>query len=148
MGRDTPGLCLPLDGIREQEVSMPANYQTKTLEFAEEDESFIIKLAKSIGCYYSKANERTYKLNRFDSDIQCKTGVFAWVHKEGSDSFWISTRKVWVEEARAKVLVGRNSAGLNCFPRDTQRAGDSINLDAGEGYQKTVSVLSLVKNLL
>ena len=126
---------------------MPAKNQTKTMEFTEEDEVFIKKLAKAIGCYYSKANERTYNLNRSDSDIQCKMGVFAWVHKDGVDSFWISTRKVWVEEAREKALSGRNSAGRNCFSRDTQRAGDSVNLNAKEGYQKTVSVLTLVKNL-
>lgn len=127
---------------------MPATNQTKTMEFTEEDEGFINKLAKAIGCYYSKVNERTYDLNRFDSDIQCKMGVFAWVHKDGADSFWISTRQVWIEEARTKALAGGNSLGLNCFPRDTQRAGDSINLDAKESYQKTVSVLTLVKNCI
>ena len=125
---------------------MLVNNQTRTIAFLEEDESFIKTLAKTIGCYYSRANERTYDLNRFDSDIQCKMGVFAWVHKSGDDSFWISTRKIWVEEARAKALAGRNTAGLNCFPRDTQHAGDSMNLDAKESYQKTVSVLTLVKD--
>ena len=38
---------------------MPAKNQTKTMEFTEEDEVFIKKLAKAVGCYYSKANERT-----------------------------------------------------------------------------------------
>jgi len=121
--------------------------QPKITEFIEEDEGFIKKLAKAIGCHYSKANEHTYNLNKFDSDIPGKRGVFAWVHKDGADSFWISTRKIWVEEAREKVLSGRNSAGKNCFSRDTQRAGDSISLGTKDDYQKTVSVLTLVKKL-
>jgi hypothetical protein len=126
---------------------MPLNNQTKTMGFTEEDEQFIKKLAQAIGCYYSKANERTYNLNRSDSDIQNKMGVFAWVHKDGADSFWISTRKVWVEEARGKLLSGRKSAGINCFSRDTQRAGDSINFNTKDDYQKTVTILTLVKKL-
>ena len=129
------------------EVSMPAKNQTITIEFTEEDEGFIKKLAKAVGCYYSKANERTYNLKRRNSDVQCEMGVFAWVHKDGADSFWISTRKVWVEEAREKALSGRNAAGTNCFSRDTQRAGDSISLGTKDDYQKTVSVLTLVKKL-
>ncbi len=124
---------------------MPVKTQTKTMEFVKKDEDFIKQLAKDVGCYYSRANERTYTLNKFDSEIQSEMGVFAWVHKEGDDSYWISTRKIWVEEARAKVLAGRKAMGINCFSRDTQRAGDSINLDTKEGYQKTVSVLVMVK---
>ena len=126
---------------------MLAKNQTIRMEFTEEDEGFIKKLAKAVGCYYSKANERTYNLKRRNSDIQYEMGVFAWVHKDGADSFWISTRKGWVEEAREKVLSGRNSAGTNCFPRYTQRAGDSISLGTKDDYQKTVSVLTLVKKL-
>jgi hypothetical protein len=64
------------------------------------------QLAKDTSCYYCKANERTYNLNKFDSDIHSEMGVFAWVHKEDDDCFWISTRKIWVEEAKAKVLAG------------------------------------------
>jgi hypothetical protein len=126
---------------------MAIKNQTKTMDFTAEDEGFIKQLAKAIGCYYSKANERTYNLNRIDSDVQGKMGVFAWVHKEGADSFWISTRKVWVEEAREKMLTGGNLSGINCFSRDTQRAGDSIYLDTKDDYQKTVSILTLVKDL-
>jgi hypothetical protein len=119
---------------------MPAKTQIKKMEFEKEDEDFIKQLAKDVGCYYSRANKRTYNLNKFDSEIQSEMGVFAWVHKESDDSFWVSTRKIWVEEARAKVLAGRKATRINCFSRDTQRAGDSISLD-------TVSVLTLVKKL-
>jgi hypothetical protein len=126
---------------------MPLKNAFKKIGFVDEDEGFIKILAKAIGCYYSRANERTYNLNKFDSEIQSEMGVFAWVHKESDDSFWISTRKIWVEEARAKVLAGRKAMGINCFSRDTQRAGDSISLDTKEGYQKTVSVLTMVKKL-
>jgi hypothetical protein len=126
---------------------MLVKIQTKTMEFTGEDEGFIKRLTQDIGCYYSKLNERTYNLNRFDSDIRGEMGVFAWVHKEGTNSFWISTRKVWVKEAREKVLSGRNSARINCFSRDIQCAGDSINLDTKEDYQKTINILTFVKNL-
>jgi len=77
---------------------MPVKSKTKTIEFGKQDEGFIKQLAKDIGCYYSKMNERTYNLNKFDSDIRNEMGIFAWVHKEETDCFWISTRKVWVEE--------------------------------------------------
>ncbi len=126
---------------------MLAKTPTRTMEFGEQDEGFIKQLATDIGCYYCKANERTYNLNKFDSDVHSEMGVFAWVHKEDTDCFWISTRKNWVEEAKAKVLANRKASGINCFPRDTQHAEDSVIFDTQEGYQKTVSVLRLINNL-
>ena len=126
---------------------MPVKNKTKTIKFGEQDDGFIKQLAKDIGCHYCKANERTYNLNKFDSDIHSEMGVFAWVHKEETDCFWISTRKTWVEEAKAKVLANRKAPGINCFPRDTQHAGDSVIFDTQEGYQKTVSVLRLINKV-
>ena len=126
---------------------MLAKNQTKRIEFGEQDEDFIKKLAKDIGCYYCRANERTYNLNKFASDIHSEMGVFAWVHKEGSDYFWVATRKIWVEEAKAKALVGRKASGINCFPRDNQHAEDSVCFDTRDGYQKTVSVLRLINKV-
>jgi hypothetical protein len=134
-------------GFTEQEVSMPVKSKTKTIEFGEQDESFIKKLARDIGCHYSRANERTYNLNKFHSDIHSEMGVFAWVHKEDNDCFWISTRKIWVEEAKAKILAGRKASGINCFPRDTQHAEDSVSFDTKDGYQKTVSALRLINKV-
>ncbi|MFC1934738.1 hypothetical protein ACFLXZ_00280 [Chloroflexota bacterium] len=125
---------------------MPAKNNIKKMRFVDEDEGFIKKLAKAIGCHYSKANERTYNLNRFDSNILREMGVFAWVHKEGNDCFWVSTRRIWVEGAKVKVLAGRKASGINCFPKDTQPSEDSVNLDTKDGYQKTVSVLKMIKN--
>ena len=114
------------------------------MEFGEHDEAFIKKLAKDIGCYYCKANERTYNLNKFDSDINSEMGVFAWVHKEEHDYFWVATRKIWVEEARVKALAGRKASVINSFPSDTQHAEDSVCFGTRDGYQKTVSVLRLI----
>ena len=119
----------------------------KTMEFGEQDEDFIKKLAGDIGCYYSKANERTYNLKKFKSNIQGKMGVFAWVHKEEKDFFWVVTRKVWVEQAKAKVLASRKMSGLNCFPRDIQHAEDSVCFNAKDDYQKTVRAFSLIKKV-
>jgi len=118
----------------------------RTMEFGEQDEDFVKKLAGDVGCHYSKANERTYSLNKFNSDIHGEMGVFAWVHKEDRDFFWVATRKIWVEEARAKALAGRKMSGLNCFPRDTQHAEDSVCFNTQDDYQKTVSVLRLINN--
>ncbi len=126
---------------------MPAKNKTKTIEFGEQDEGFIKQLAKEIGCHYFKANERTYNLNKFDSNVHREMGVFAWIHKEENDCFWISTRKTWVEEAKAKVLTGRKASGINCFPRDIHHAEDSVSFDTKDGYQKTVSVLKLIKKI-
>jgi len=123
---------------------MLAKNKTKTIEFGEQDEGFIKQLAKDIGCHYCKANERTYNLNKFDSDIHSEMGVFAWVHKEDNDCFWISTRKIWVEEAKAKVVAARKASGINCFPRDTKPAEDTVCFDTKDGYQKTVSALRLI----
>jgi hypothetical protein len=125
---------------------MPVKNKTKTIESGEQDEGFIKQLATDIGCHYSKANERTYNLNKFDSDINIKMGVFAWVHKEDSYCFWISTRKTWVEEAKAKVLAGKAASEINCFPRDTQPSEDSVCFDTQDNYQKTVRALRLIKN--
>ena len=126
---------------------MPVKSKTKTMEFGEQDGGFIKQLAKDIGCYYCKANERTYNLNKFDSDIHSEMGVFAWVHKENNDCFWISTRKIWVEEAKAKALAGRKASGINCFPRDVQHAEDSVCFDIRDSYQKTVSALRLINKV-
>ncbi len=116
----------------------------RTMVFGEQDEDFIKKLAGDIGCHYSKANERTYNLNKFKSDIQGEMGVFAWVHKEDSNYFWVATRKIWVEEARAKEMAGRRASRANSFPRDTQHAEDSVCFDMKDDYQKTVRALSLI----
>jgi hypothetical protein len=123
---------------------MIAKQPRRTMGFGEQDEDFIKKLAGDIGCHYSKANERTYNLNKFNSDIQGEMGVFAWVHKEDRDYFWVATRKIWVEQAKAKVLSGRKMAGINCFPRDIQHAEDSVCLNIKDDYQKTVRVLSMI----
>ena len=116
----------------------------RVMEFIEQDEGFIKQLARDIGCYYYKANERTYNLNKFDSDVRSEMGIFAWVHKEANDCFWISTRKIWVEEARARALTGRKKSGINCFPKDTQHAEDSVCFNIKDDYQKTIRALNLI----
>ena len=121
--------------------------RAKTIEFVDQDEGFIKKLAKDIGCHYFKANERTYNLNKFASDIHSKMGVFALVHKEDNDCFWISTRKIWVEEAKARARAGRKATGINCFIRDTQHAEDSVSFDTKDGYRKTVGALRLINKV-
>jgi hypothetical protein len=118
----------------------------RTMEFGAQDEEFVKKLAGDIGCYYSKANDRTYNLNKFNSDVCGEMGVFAWVHKEDRDYFWIATRKNWVEQAKAKALAGRRG-GLSCFPRDTQHAEDSVCFDTKDDYLNTVRVLSLINTV-
>ena len=123
---------------------MMSKQPRRTMEFDEQDEDFIKKLAGDIGCHYSKANERTYNLKKFKSNIQGKMGVFAWVHKEEKDYFWVVTRKVWVDQAKAKALASRKMSGLNCFPRDIQRAEDSVCFDMKDDYQKNVRALSLI----
>ena len=117
------------------------------MEFGERDEDFIKKLAGDIGCHYSKANVRTYNLNRFNSDIHGEMGIFAWVHKEDNNYFWVATRKSWVEQARVKALAGRKH-GLSCFPRDTQHAEDSVCFDTKNDYPNTVRALSLINKAI
>ena len=143
-GHPQPMSISGASAFTEQEVLMIAKGRTKTIEFVDQDEDFIKKLAKDIGCYYFKANERTYNLNKFASDIHSKMGVFAWVHKEGSDCFWISTRKIWVEEAKAKALAVKKVSRTNYFPRDTQHAEDSVCFDIKDDYEKTVKALRLI----
>jgi hypothetical protein len=123
---------------------MIAKQPRRTMGFGEQDEDFIKKLAGDIGCHYSKANERTYNLNKFKTAIQGEMGVFAWVHKEDRDYFWVATRKTWVEQAKAKAQAGRKMSGVSCFPRDNQHAEDSVCLNTKDDYQKTVRVLSLI----
>jgi hypothetical protein len=130
-----------------QEVSMMVKNGSKRLEFIDQDEGFIKKLADDIGCHYFKTNERTYNLNKFATDIHSEMGVFAWVHKEGSDCYWISTRKNWVEEARAKAIASGQVSGISCFTRDTRQAEDSVSFDTQDGYEKTVSALRLINEV-
>jgi len=141
----SPGrVYLRQPGLTGTGLLMITKKPTRTMEFSEQDENFIKKLAGDIGCHYSKANERTYNLHKFKSDIQGKMDVFAWVHKEKDDCFWVATRKIWVEEARAKALAGRKKSRINCFPRDTQHAEDSVCSDLNDDYLKTVKALSLI----
>ncbi|MBN1160336.1 MAG: hypothetical protein JXA17_00080 [Dehalococcoidales bacterium] len=119
----------------------------RTMTFAEQDEDFIKKLAGDVGCHYSKANERTYNLKKRNSDNQVNTGIFAWVHKEENDYFWVATRKIWVEQARAKAISGRNRSRPGCFSRDTQHAEDSVCFDTKDDYQKAVRALSMINNM-
>jgi hypothetical protein len=116
----------------------------RTLEFSERDEAFVKKLAGDIGCRYSKANNRTYSLHKSVSDSAGDMGVFAWVHKEEADYFWVATRKVWVEEARAKAMTSRKKSKPSIFPRDNQHAEDSVCLNTKDDYLNTVRILSLV----
>lgn len=118
--------------------------QRRTIEFVEQDEGFVRQLARDIGCYYCKANERTYNLNKINSEVHSERGIFAWVHKEANDCYWVATRKIWVEVAKAKVLSGRNKFGILSFPRDTLNAEDSVCFDMKEDYLKNVRALSLI----
>ena len=120
---------------------------TRKIEFADQDEGFISQLTKDIGCYYHKANGRTYSLNQCDSDIRGEMAVFAWVHKTDKDYFWITTRRDWVEEAKTKALAGRKASELTCFPRDTQHAEDSVCFDTKDDYEKTVRILRLISKV-
>lgn len=120
---------------------------TKKMEFGENDENFIKRLAGDIGCHYIKANPRTYSLNRFASAIQGKMGVFAWVHKEADNYFWVATRKIWIEAARAKANAGRKKTRPSVLPRDIQHADDSVSFDARSNYDKTVSSLKLIHKM-
>jgi len=119
----------------------------RTMEFGEQDEDFIKKLAKDVGCHYSKLNERTYNLNKHASGVQSEIGVFAWVHKEENDYFWVATRKIWVEQARAKALSGRKTSRANYFSRDTQHAEDSVCFNMRDDYQKTVRALTMINKM-
>jgi hypothetical protein len=130
--------------LTEKEPPMIVKQPRRTMEFGEQDEDFIKKLAGDIGCHYNKASDRTYNLNTFNTEIQGERGIFAWVHKEDSDFFWVATRKVWVEQAKAKAMAGRKMSGINCFPRDKQHAEDSVCFNIKDDYQKTVRVLSLI----
>lgn len=125
-------------------VTKVAKKPRRTMEFSEHDEDFVKKLAGDIGCRYSKANERTYSLHKAHPDSADGMGVFAWVHKEEPDYFWVATRKIWVEEARSKALNGRKKSRPNCFPRDNQHAEDSVCFDTRDDYLKAVRALSLI----
>jgi len=125
---------------------MVAKKPTRTMEFTDQDEGFIRQLSGDIGCYYHKASGRTYSLNKCDSDIHGEMGVFAWVHKESEDYFWVTTRRVWMEEAKTSALAGGRASTMTCFPRDTQD-GDSVFLDTRDGYQKTVRALKLINKV-
>jgi hypothetical protein len=119
----------------------------KKMAFAEQDEGFVRQLATDIGCYYSKANEHTYSLHKFSSDVLGEMGAFAWVHKEEKDYFWVATRKIWIEQARAKADAGKKALKIGCLPRDTQHAEDSVCFDTRDSYQKTISSLRLVNKM-
>ena len=112
------------------------------MEFAEKDEGFIKQFAKDIGCHFIKTNPRTYSLNKFASAVLGEMGVFAWVHKETDNYFWVATRKTWIEAARAGIGMAKRKSA--CLPRNTMHADDSVSFDTRENYEKTVSSLKMV----
>lgn len=130
-----------------KDFSMTVKMPTRKMEFCEQDEDFIKQLARDIGCHFRKANPRTYSLNKFKSDNQGEMGVFAWVHKEENDYFWVATRKIWIEAARAKAIAGRKASKPSCLPRDIQHADDSVSFDTKDNYDKTVSSLKMIHKM-
>jgi hypothetical protein len=129
-----------------KEFLMVVKIPTKKMEFGAQDEVFVKQLAKDVGCHYSQTNPRTYCLNKFDSAVQGEMGVFAWVHKEEKDYFWVSTRKVWIEAARVDSATGKSTTGVSCIARNTRQADDSVCFDTKGDYNKTVHTLKLVLN--
>jgi hypothetical protein len=127
---------------------MIAKQPARTLVFEEKDETLVSKLAADIGCHYSKANDRTYNLNRSGGTGQRIEGVFAWVHKEEKSCLWVSTRIIWVEQARTMVLTASNKSGLNCFPKQDRHAQDSLSLDMREDYDKKVRLLMFINKAM
>ncbi len=119
----------------------------KKMAFVERDEDFVKQLARDIGCHYARANDHTYSLNKFSSDVHSEMGAFAWVHKEEKDYFWVATRKIWMEQAKAKDNAGRRALKMGCFPRDNHHAEDSVSLDARVNYQNTVSSLRQISKM-
>jgi hypothetical protein len=147
MGRGNPPAHIPLTRVHREGAKMIIKKPIRKMEFAEQDESFVKQLAKDIGCHYSKANDHTYSLNKFSSEVQGEMGVFAWVHKEEKDYFWVATRKIWIEQARTKANAGKKTLKIGCLPRDTQHGEDSVSFDTRDGYQKTVSSLRLINSM-
>jgi hypothetical protein len=123
---------------------MPIKLPTRKLEFTEQDEQFVKQLAADIGCHYTKANTRTYCLNKFASDVQGEKGVFAWVHKEDNNYFWVATRKTWIEAARVEDDAARKKSAAPGFSRNTQHQDDSVSFDMRANYDKTIISLKLV----
>jgi hypothetical protein len=119
----------------EKEMLMKEK-QRKSMEFIEQDENFIKKFCSDIGCYYTKSNKITFNLSTTDSPVPGKMGVFAWVHKEEKDYFWVATRKMWLDEARV------TSCNTH-FPPNMQD-GDCISFDTKDNYQDTVRVMKLI----
>jgi len=133
---------------------MPIKMPTRKIEFVEQDENFVKQLAADIGCYYSKANPRTYSLTKNPSSVQGEIGAdpgrqvaFAWVHKEDNNYFWVATRKTWIEAARVKDDAGRKKSAAPCFGRNTQHQDDSVSFDMRGNYDKTINSLKLVHNM-
>jgi hypothetical protein len=118
---------------------MKIEEQKKTVEFADLDENFIRQISKDIGCSYNKANKLTFNLSTFDTVIPGNTNIFAWVHKDETNEFWITTRKNWLDEAR-------NKSRKTHFPLDI-RGGDCVYFDTGDNYNDTVKVLKLLNKL-
>jgi len=124
------------------------------MEFIEQDENFVKQLAKDIGCQYTKANPRTYSLIKNPSSVPGETGaglspqvVFAWVHKEDNNYFWVATRKAWIEAARVSDDAGRKKSAAPCFGRNTQHQDDSVSFDMRGNYDKTILSLKLVHKM-
>ena len=124
------------------------------MEFVEQDEDFVKQLAADIGCYYNKANARTYSLTKNPASAEAETGAdlgrqvaFAWVHKEDNNYFWVATRKIWIEAARVQDDAGRKNSAAPCFGRNTQHQDDSVSFDMRGNYDKTVTSLKLVHKM-
>jgi len=80
---------------------MIAKKPIRTLEFGEQDEDFIKQLARDIGCHYCKANERTYNLNKFASDIHRGITCFPRDTQHAEDSVCFDTQDGYQKTIRA-----------------------------------------------
>ena len=110
----------------------------KSLEFIEQDEEFIKQIAKDVGCHYCKTNKLTFYLSTLNTATPSKASIFAWVHKGDKESFWVATRKSWLDKAR-------NASNSTHFPLDIQDS-DTISFDTAENYDDTIRVLKLLND--
>jgi hypothetical protein len=61
---------------------------------------------------------------------------FARVHKEGSEYFRVSERKILINEARTKTITSRKTPGANCFARNMQQADDNVSFNTQDDKKK------------
>jgi len=103
--------------------------------------SFVRRLSESIGCYYH-STQSVYALQKFNSNIKGKMGVFGWVSElKRKNLFRVDTYIRLGDKAGVSGLADGTKEGAHFNKDGIGIFFCVINGSQGEDYQKAIKAL-------